>query len=314
VKFELTILGSSSALPTSKRNLTAHVLNVYERFFLIDCGEGTQTQLRKNSIKFGRINHIFISHLHGDHFYGLFGLLSSFNLLDRDRDLHIYAHKELRKGIKYIIRNYEGQFNYTIHFHELNTEHKEKIFEDERLEVYSFPLKHKIPTSGFLFLEKERLPNIKKEYVQQYNIPIRDIQRIKKGDDFQTSDGTIIPHKKLTHPPYKQRSYAFCTDTAPSESAIPIIKNVDLLYHEATFKEFHKDQAAETLHSTAKEAATMARKAEAKKLIIGHFSARYKNIDDLAEEATAIFPNTIVAEDGLKQEIKPYRITREKFD
>jgi ribonuclease Z len=310
VKFELTILGSSSALPTSQRNLTAHVLNVYERFFLIDCGEGTQIQLRKNKIKFGRINHIFISHIHGDHFYGLFGLISSFNLLDRDQDLHIYAHKELKKGIKYIARHFEGQFSYNIQFHELNPDKEEKIMEDDRVEVFSFPLKHKIPTSGFLFREKPREPNLKKELVKEYNIPIREIQKIKKGGDFTLPDGKVIPHKELTYPPYKPRAYAFCTDTAYHESIIPFINQVDLLYHEATFSDQHKDQAENTFHSTAKQAATIAKKAKANKLVIGHFSARYKNIDKLLEEARTVFHETIPAEDGLKLTIEPYRIER----
>ena len=307
MKFELTILGSSSALPTSKRNLTAHVLNVYERYFLIDCGEGTQAQLRKNRIPFGRINHIFISHIHGDHFYGLFGLLSSFNLLQREKDLHIYAHQPLKKGIKYIMKHYEGRFSYKIHFHELDTEKKEMIYEDENLEVFSFPLIHKIPVSGFLFVEKAKLPNIKKTYVQKYNIPIKDIHRIKNGDDFQTEDGTVIPNAELTYKPYKQRSYAFCSDTAYNESIIPIVQNVDILYHEATFKEEHKEEAKNTTHSTAKQAANIAKQAQVKKLIVGHFSARYKSIEDLVAEAISVFPKTTAAEDGLVEEISPYK-------
>jgi ribonuclease Z len=268
-------------------------------------------QLRKNKIKFGRINHIFISHIHGDHFYGLFGLLSSFNLLDRDKDLHIYAHKELQKGIKYIIRNYEGHFSYNIHFHEINKEKEQKIFDDERVEVYSFPVKHKIPTTGFLFREKPRLPNIRKEYVKKYNIPVIDIQRIKEGGDYKAPGGQIIPHKTLTLPPYKPRSYAFCTDTAYNEDIIPYIKNADLLYHEATFKDEHHDQAVETHHSTARQAATIARKANVKQLIIGHYSARYKEIDELTEEARSVFENTLPAEDGMHYKIEPTRITRE---
>ena len=307
MKFELTILGSSSALPTSKRNLTAHVLNVYERYFLIDCGEGTQAQLRKNRIPFGRINHIFISHIHGDHFYGLFGLLSSFNLLKREKDLHIYAHQPLKKGIKYIMKHYEGRFSYKIHFHELDEEKTEKIYEDKYIEVFSFPLTHKIPASGFLFVEKPKLPNIKKTYVKQYNIPIKDIHRIKSGADFQTEDGTLIPNSELTYEPYKQRSYAFCSDTAYNEAIIPIIKNVDLLYHEATFKEEHNKEAKNTTHSTARQAAEIAKKANVKKLIVGHFSARYKSIEDLAAEAISVFPKTIAAEDGFVEEISPYK-------
>ncbi|MBS3769460.1 MAG: ribonuclease Z [Bacteroidales bacterium] len=310
MKFELTILGSSSALPTSGRNLTAHVLNVYERLFLIDCGEGTQIQLRRNKIKFGKINHIFISHLHGDHFYGLFGLISSFNLLDRKKDLHIYAHKPLKKGIDFIRKNFEGSLNYTIHFHPVNPDEKELIFEDKRVKVYSFPLKHKIPASGFLFAEKPRLPNIKKSYVEKYNISVKNIRQIKNGGDYTKPDGRIIPHTEITEPPYRQRSYAFCSDTAYNEEILPVINNVDLLYHEATFQEEHKEEADKTLHSTAGQAAEIARKSQAKKLIVGHFSARYKNIDHLINEAKEIFRETIPAEDGMVYEIKPYRIKR----
>jgi len=310
VKFELTILGSSSALPTSKRNLTAHVLNVYERFFLIDCGEGTQVQLRKNRIKFGKINHIFISHLHGDHFYGIFGLLSSYNLLGRTSDLHIYAHQKLKKALSYMRRNFESQFSYKIFFHPINPDQEELIYENKRVRVYSFPLKHKIPTSGFLFEEKMKEPNIKKEYVNKFQIPIKDIHRIKEGDDYKTKEGKIIPNKELTLPPYKPRRYAFCTDTGYNEDIIPLIRKVDLLYHEATFKNDHEEQADTTFHSTAQQAATIARKAKAKKLIIGHFSARYKKIDGFIKEARKEFKNTYAAEDGAVYKIEQERIQR----
>ena len=310
MKFELTILGSSSALPTSQRNLTAHVLNVYERFFLIDCGEGTQIQLRRNRIRFGKINHIFISHLHGDHIYGLFGLLSSFNLLDRTNDLHIYAHKPLKNGIDYIRKNFEGHLNYNVPFPHITQQEKELIYEDKRLEVYSFPLRHKIATSGFLFVEKPREPNIKKSYVEKYNISVKNIQHIKSGGDYKCPDGRLIPHEEITEPPYRQRSYAFCSDTGYYEEIIPVISNVDLLYHEATFQEEHSEEAEKTLHSTARQAASIARQARVKKLIIGHFSARYKEIDNLLREAREIFEYTLPAEDGQVYDIKPYRTKR----
>ncbi len=313
MRFELTILGSSSALPTSQRNLTAHVLNVYERFFLIDCGEGTQIQLRRNKIKFGRINHIFISHLHGDHIYGLFGLLSSFNLLDRTEDLHIYAHEPLKKGIRYMIRNYEGRFNYSIRFHPLDPHQQHKIYEDLRLSVYAFPLRHSIPSSGFLFVEKPRELNIRKGYVKKYNISVRQIQQIKNGADFVPENGPVIPNEQITEPPYRQRSYAFCTDTAYDESVIPYIRQADLLYHEATFADEHQDQAEATLHATARQAGKIAQKAGVKQLIIGHFSARYKEeqINRLLEEAREEFASTQLAYDGLVHPIYPYRVGRD---
>jgi len=307
LRFELTILGSSSALPTSQRNPTAHLLNVYERFFLIDCGEGTQIQLRRYKIKYGKINHIFISHLHGDHIYGLFGLLSSFNLLARKNDLHIYAHQRLKKAIEYIKRNFEGKRNYKIRFHPINPNIKELLYQDKRLEVYAFPLKHKIPASGFLFLERPRLPNIKKNYVERYNIPVKDIHHIKTGGDYKTPEGRIISHHEITEPPYRQRSFAFCSDTAYNDNMLPYIHHVDLLYHEATFQEEHKTEAAQTMHSTARQAADIAQKAKAQQLIIGHFSARYKNIQQLLNEAKEVFDNTIAAEDGLVHTIQPRR-------
>lgn len=300
-------------MPTSERNLTAHVLNVYERFFLIDCGEGTQMQLRRNRVKFGRINHIFISHLHGDHIYGLFGLLSSFNLLDRKEDLHIYAHEPLKKGIRYIIRNYEGQFNYNIRFHPLDTDKKTKIYDDLRVEVYSFPLNHKVATSGFLFIEKPRELNIRKGYVNKYNIPVQKIHAIKNGADYTTESGHVIPNEEITEPPYRQRSYAFCSDTGYSQEIIPYIRHADVLYHEATFGDDQKEQASLTLHSTARQAGRIARKAQVKQLIIGHFSARYKEhqIKQLVEQAREEFEPTIAAYDGMVYPVYPYRTQRD---
>ncbi len=301
--FELTILGSSSAVPTSKRNLTAHVLNVHERFFLIDCGEGTQIQLRRNKIRFGKINHIFISHLHGDHIFGLFGLISTFNLLNRDKNLHIYAHSELENILKRHIEYFERNLSFEIIYHHINPKLNETIFEDSKLTVETIPLKHRIPCCGFLFKEKPHLKNIKKNFIEKYAIPIAQIQKIKEGDDFVTESGKIIPNAEITLPQFKQRSYAYCTDTAYYEKIIPIINNVDLLFHESTYANNLKKQAKETFHSTAEQAATIAKKANAGKLLIGHFSARYKDIADLINEARSVFENTIAAEDGEKYEI-----------
>jgi len=301
--FELTILGSSSAVPTSKRNLTAHVLNVHERFFLIDCGEGTQIQLRRNKIRFGKINHIFISHLHGDHIFGLFGLISTFNLLNRDKNLHIYAHSELENILTRHIEYFERNLSFKIIYHHINPKLNEIIFEDSKLTIETIPLKHRVPCCGFLFKEKPHLKNIKKNFIEKYVVPIAQIQKIKEGDDFITESGKIIPNAEITLPQFKQRSYAYCTDTAYYEKIIPIINNVDLLFHESTYANNLKKQAKETFHSTAEQAATIAKKANAAKLLIGHFSARYKDITNLIVEARSVFENTIVAEDGEKYEI-----------
>lgn len=301
--FELTILGSSSAVPTSKRNLTAHVLNVHERFFLIDCGEGTQIQLRRNKIQFGKIDHIFISHLHGDHIFGLFGLISTFNLLKRDKDLNIYAHPELENILTRHIEYFERNLSFKIIYHHLNPKENEIIFEDNKLTIETIPLKHRVPCCGFLFKEKPHLKNIKKDFLEKFQVPISQIQKIKEGSDFVMDSGEIISNDEITIPAFKQRSYAYCTDTAYSEKIIPIITNVDLIFHEATYANNLKKQAKETFHSTAEQAAAIAKKANAGKLLIGHFSARYKDLTNLITEAKVVFENTIVAEDGEKYDI-----------
>ena len=307
--FELTILGSSSAVPTSKRNLTAHVLNVRERFFLIDCGEGTQIQIRKNKIRFGKIDHIFISHLHGDHIFGLFGLISTFNLLNREKDLHIYSHPELENILKGHMEYFERNISFRIIFHYLKPKKNEIIYEDENVTVETIPLKHRVPACGFKFTEKPHLRNLRKDVVQKFMIPISKIRSIQEGEDFINDNNEIIPNEKLTLPPYNIRSYAYCTDTAYSEKIIPVIKNVDLLFHEATFGMDMKHQAKATYHSTSEDAALIAKKANVGKLIVGHFSARYKDVSVILNEAKNIFPNTLTAEDGEKHSIE---LTREE--
>jgi len=298
--FSVTILGSSSALPTTNRYLTAHLLNVDERFFLIDCGEGTQLQLKKYKAKLSRLNHIFITHLHGDHVFGLPGLISTLNLLGRQNDLHIYAHPHLEKILNQFLSFFYTRYNFSVIYHPLNLTSYETILEDDKFEVSSFPLKHRIPTCGFIFREKPRLRNINKDMIGYYNIPIREIANIKRGEDFITEEGIIIPNAKLTHDPEPSKSYAFCSDTAINHDIIPYIKDVDLLYHESTFSDADRERAIETFHSTASDAAKIAVLSKAKKLIIGHFSARYKDVTVLREEAQKIFKNTETAEDGLQ--------------
>jgi ribonuclease Z len=302
--FELTILGSSSAIPTFERYPTAQVLNVLERFFLIDCGEGTQIQARRLGIRLGRINRIFISHLHGDHYFGLAGLISTMSLLGFNNDLHIYSHSELINLISPQLGLMKEEMKFQVVFHPMNMKKVQVIFEDDLVEVTSFLAKHSIPTCGFLFREKPKLPNIRKDMIEKYNIPIRNMQEIKKGAGFSTESGETIPHSELTIPAKKPRSYAFCTDTAYYEPIADVIKGVDLLYHEATFQNDKKHLASQTLHSTAEQAATIALKAGAKKLLIGHFSNRYKKLDGFLEEARRIFPETYLAVDGGKHKIK----------
>lgn len=299
MSFQLTILGSSSALPTSNRYPTAQALNVLGRFFLIDCGEGTQTQMRKYKIGFSKINHIFITHLHGDHIFGLIGLISTFILLGRDKDLHIYSHPGLKKYITAQLKFlYPGEITYKIIFHPLEYEGEKLIYEDKKVSVFSFPLSHRIPTCGFRFEEKAALPNLRPDKLEEYKIPIRDRQRIKEGGDFITAEGKIISHAELTINHFKPRSFAFCSDTRYEESYIESVKNVDLLYHEATFAADNQELATLTYHSTGKDAATVAQKAGVEKLLIGHFSARYKDHSPILEEAAAIFPNTFAIAEG----------------
>lgn len=296
--FTVTILGSSSALPTSVRFPTSQLVRINEQYLLIDCGEGTQMQLRKYKIRFSRINHIFISHLHGDHFFGLPGLLSSFSLLGRNMDLHIYAHSELQDYINSQIRYIKGDADFNIIYHPLNFKRPDVILENKKIRVESFPLRHRIQCCGFKISEQKKDRHLIKRMIEKYDIPISERVKIKNGSDFITSEGEIIPNSKLTRPPDPSRSYAFCTDTLYNEDIIPEIEKVNLLYHEATFADDMKDWAGKTYHSTAGQAAEIALKAKAGKLAIGHFSARYKDPGVLVEEAREVFKETYAAEDG----------------
>jgi ribonuclease Z len=295
--FDLTILGSGSALPTTRRYPTAQALNVLERFFLIDCGEGTQLQIRNSKIRLGKLNHIFISHLHGDHIFGLFGLLSTFNLLGRKNDLFIYGHPELETILKFFKQQFAEGLQFSIRLKPLVADSLNPIFEDKAVEAFSFPLKHRVPAFGFLFREKARQPNIRKATIEKYQPGVKEILNIKSGGDLVLGDGTCIPNKELIEPAYRPRSYAFCSDTSYYERIVPWIQDVDLLYHEATFANAELKIARQTGHSTASQAAMIARNAHAGKLILGHFSNRYKDLSVLLSEARAIFPNTFLTED-----------------
>ena len=304
MNFELTILGCSSATPTSERNPTAQVLNVLERFFLIDCGEGTQMQMRRNKIKFQRISHIFISHLHGDHYLGLMGLLSSMHLLGRKHELHLYGNSILKEIVDIHLKAGDTRLNYPLLFHPLNYDKSELLFEDDKVTVHTIILNHRIPCCGFLFREKPRPRHIIREKLKQYNVPVWAINNIRNGEDFITEEGKIIPNEELTNPPPPPRAYAYCSDTRYNEGIIPHIEGVDLLYHEATFMQDMLPRAELTYHSTAREAATIALKAKAGQLIIGHYSARYGNLQPLLEEAKEVFVNTLLAEEGKKYNVE----------
>jgi ribonuclease Z len=298
-KFNVTILGSSSAIPTIERNPTAQLINHNENLYLVDCGESTQVTLRRMHIHFQKINHIFISHLHGDHFFGLIGLISSMHLLGRNKELHVYGPPELLEIIQLQLKVSLTELIYPLVFHSTQSQVQELIFENECLKVTSFPMLHRIPTTGFIFEEKECLKRIRKEVIQLLNIPIHVIANIKNGSDYIDSNGTLHLNTELTLEPYPLRKYAFCSDTAYFEDIIPVIEGADLMYHETTFLQNRASSAAEKFHSTTHEAATLALKAGVKKLLIGHFSARYDDLHLLLEEAKALFPETELAMEGL---------------
>jgi ribonuclease Z len=295
VSFELIILGSSSALPTSKRSTAAHLLNMNERFFLIDCGEGTQIQLRKFSLSPARINHIFISHLHGDHVFGLFGLLSSLGMMGRKVVLNLYGPATLEEMVE-LHRRFFGPLPYRLQYH--LSEDGKKIYEDSKNEVVALKLMHRTDTFGYLFKEKPRPLNIDKIKIGQYKLGVEDIKRIKQGEDHITEEGEVIPNRALTLPALKRRSYAYVSDTAYIKNIGDKLQGVDLMFHEATFLEKDSNLAKETFHSTAKQAAMVAKEAGAGRLLIGHFSTRYKDVNLFVKEAQTIFVDTVAVNDG----------------
>lgn len=294
----LTILGCYAATPRTFTNPTSQVLEIRNRLFLIDCGEGTQVQLRKNKIRFSKINHIFISHLHGDHFFGLVGLVSTFMLLNRTTELHIYGPKGIKEIINLQFKYSNSWPNFGLFFHELESKESEVVFEDDKVIVKTIPLKHRVYTNGFLFQEKIRERKLNLDAVQNYEIDKCYYQNIKNGKDITLEDGRIIENQQLTFDPVPPLSYAFCSDTVYDERIVPIIKEVDVLYHEATFLESEEALAGKTMHSTAKEAAKIALKANVKQLILGHYSTRYESIDLFKTQAETIFSNILLADDG----------------
>ncbi|MDR6844410.1 ribonuclease Z [Flavobacterium granuli] len=295
---KLTILGCYAATPRTLTNPTSQVLEIKNRLFLIDCGEGTQVQLRKNKLKFSKINHVFISHLHGDHFFGLIGLISTFALLGRTTDLHIYGPKGIKEIIDLQLKLSNSWTNYQLFFHELESKESVIVYEDDKVIVKTIPLKHRVYTNGFLFQEKIGERRLDLNAVRDYEIDKCYYQNIKNGRDITLEDGRIIPNHKLTFEPIPPLSYAFCSDTKYSEEIIPLIENVTVLYHESTFLQSEETLAQKTMHSTAKEAAKIALKANVKQLILGHYSTRYDSIDVFKKEAETIFKEVLLAEDG----------------
>ena len=298
-KFELHILGCGSALPTTRHFATSQVVNLRDKLFMIDCGEGAQMQLRKSRLKFSRLNHIFISHLHGDHCFGLMGLISTFGLLGRTAELHIHSPKGLEELLTPMLNFFCHTLAYKVIFHEFDTRQTSVVYEDRSMTVTTIPLQHRIPCCGFLFAEKARPNHIIRDMVDFYKVPVYELNRIKNGSDYVTPEGEVIANTRLTRPSDPPRKYAYCSDTIFRPEIVEQLSGVDLLFHAATFAESELARAKETYHTTAAQAARIALEAGVRQLVIGHFSARYEDESILLKEASAVFPNTILAKENL---------------
>ena len=301
--FSVTVLGSSASIPAYGRFPSSQVVNHNEHLFLVDCGEGTQIRLSQYGFRRGRIHHIFISHLHGDHFFGLMGILTTMSLLGRKKPLHLYSQSQIMEVIRVQLEVAQSRLLFEVILHPLDEVRQEVVYENEVLEVVVIPLKHRVPCWGFLFREKRLSRRFLAEKAEQHRIPFRMISRLKAGEDYVTPSGEVIKSSEVTADPPVPRSYAYISDSAYDEDLVPRIKGVDLLYHEATFDEANRKRAEQTFHSTAKDAARIASLAEAKQLLIGHYSAKFKSLDGLLTEAQEVFPNTLLAMDGKVYEV-----------
>lgn len=297
-EFNINILGCGSALPTTRHLATSQIVDLRDKLYMIDCGEGTQVQMRRMRVRFGRLAHIFISHLHGDHCFGLPGLISTLGMLGRTGELVVHGPKEVETYLRPVMDLFCRGMEFEVRFNPVDTRSHSLVMEDRSLSVYSIPLKHRIPTCGYLFAEKPKEAHIIREMTDFYQVPVRCMKDIKQGQDYVTPEGEIVPNSRLTRPAAPPKRYAFCSDTAYNRSIIPIIEGADLLYHEATFAECDLARAKETFHSTARQAAEIARDAHVKRLVIGHYSARYEDLSELHREAEAVFPGTILGNEG----------------
>lgn len=298
MNFEVTILGSGAALPTSNRNPTAQYVQCNDRHILIDCGEGTQIQLRKHHVHIQKINHILISHLHGDHFFGLVGLLSTLHLLGRDKGLTIYGPEELEQIIRLQLEVGGAKLGFDLHFISLNGKEHRLLYEDKLIEIWTFPLSHRIPTNGFLIREKPKERKLDADRFEEAGLSLTLIPKLKQGLDVELESGEIIYAEEYTYPAKPSKSYAYCSDTIFDERIVAYIKHADVLYHEATFLNDKLERAKQTFHTTAEQAAVIAKQAEVGRLLLGHLSARYDNGLKHVEEASGIFENVVVVEDG----------------
>ena len=297
-EFNINILGCGSALPTTRHLATSQIVDLRDKLYMIDCGEGTQVQMRRMRVRFGRLAHISISHLHGDHCFGLPGLISTLGMLGRTGELVVHGPKEVETYLRPVMDLFCRGMEFEVRFNPVDTRSHSLVMEDRSLSVYSIPLKHRIPTCGYLFAEKPKEAHIIREMTDFYQVPVRCMKDIKQGQDYVTPEGEVVPNSRLTRPAAPPKRYAFCSDTAYNRSIIPIIEGADLLYHEATFAECDLARAKETFHSTARQAAEIARDAHVKRLVIGHYSARYEDLSELHREAAAVFPGTILGNEG----------------
>ena len=296
--FRVNILGCGSALPTLRHYNSSQVVEVRGKLFMIDCGEGTQMQLRKSHIKFTKLSAVFISHIHGDHCFGLIGMISTFGMLGRTAPLHVYAPKELESMLSEQIKMFCPHLTFEVPFHAVDTKKSYDIYDDRSVTVTTIPLEHRMPCCGFLFREKPTLPHIRRDMLDFYEIPISQINNIKNGASWTLPDGTVIPNEELTEPAEPTRSYAYCSDTRYIPTLHELIKGVNLVYHESTYSDENIARAEKYYHSTARQAATVARDAEAGMLLLGHYSARYDNESLLLNEARAVFPRTYLSAEG----------------
>ena len=297
-EFKLSILGSGSAMGGINAFHTSQVLSLRNKQFMIDCGEGAQIKLREYGVSVGRMNHIFISHLHGDHCFGLLGLISTLGMTGRKADFTIHAHPDLEKLFAPMFAYFCQDFPFSVHFESFSPYKSEIIYDDKSVVITTLPLKHRVPSSGFLFEEKATERHLNRAMADAYNIPVCKFKNIKAGEDFVTEDGEIIPNERLTTPADKPKKYAYMSDTAYSEQKLELVYGADCLYHEATFLKEDVARSKITLHSSASDAATFAKKAEVKQLIIGHYSSRYRDFSLFLDEAKQIFENTYLALDG----------------
>ena len=298
---EVTILGCQSATPRSNARPSAQLLEMRGHLFLIDCGEATQVALRNANAKFARIKHIFISHLHGDHFYGLFGLISTFQLLGREAEMHIYGPKGIKEAVLLILKLGGAYTPFPLYFHELSSKEPELLYEDDKVSVRTIPLQHRVYTNGFFFQEKEGERRLNMDAIQQYpEIEVCDYQNIKNGKDVVLNSGEVIANELLTFAPQRPQSYAYCSDTLYFEGLATDIQGARVVYHESTFLKNNEELATKTMHATAYQAGLTAKNAGAEALILGHYSSRYADVNLFKAEAQEVFPNVYLAEDGKK--------------